>query len=314
VASGLTWTYGRHVAQAQREQQADASDPCYGAVALASGHRCADPYGPARVINMGPANEYWHIPTECGDPVAKFTLDIGPTSWSCDYSQGAKSPQVVWLIGDSHAEQWIGPMADLARQHKQILKISVLGGCPFANVQLVGYDGVHDPAATRRCTTWRTLVADSITHDRPNYVVAAFFASQEPVDDHTGRSQTEQYRDGLTQYWNAWTAAGVQVVAMTDPPLNGSVRSQDCVVLNPANPNACAVDRAKALVPDPLAEVARTSRNPRVRTVDLTNYFCDRQHCYAVIGHVAVYYDANHVNLVYSRTLAPMIAAALGWA
>ncbi|HEY0807206.1 MAG TPA: acyltransferase family protein [Pseudonocardiaceae bacterium] len=313
VAGGLTWTYDRHVAQAQRELQADAADPCYGAAALVPGKPCADPYGPAKVVNMGPANEYWHIPTDCGAPLAQFNLDIGSTSWACDYSRGAASPQLVWLIGDSHAEQWIGPMVDLARQRKQILKISVLGGCPFAKIQSAGYEGNHDPVFLRRCTNWRALVADAITHDRPNFVVTAFFARQEPADDHTGRSQTEQYRDGLMPYWNAWTAAGAQVIDLVDPPLNGDVRSQDCVVLNPTNPLACAVDRARAQPPDPLTEVARTSGNPHVRVVDLTNYFCDRQRCYAVIGHVAVYYDANHVNLIYSHTLTPMIAAALGW-
>jgi hypothetical protein len=31
-----------------------------------------------------------------------------------------------------------------------------------------------------------------------------------------------------------------------------------------------------------------------------------------VIGNVVVYFDANHLNLVFSRSLRPMIAAVAG--
>ncbi len=46
--------------------------------------------------------------------------------------------------------------------------------------------------------------------------------------------------------------------------------------------------------------------------MDLTDYFCDERRCYAVVGNVAVYFDANHLNREFSRTLKPMIADALG--
>lgn len=313
AATALTWTYGRHAAQAEREQQAQAADPCLGAAALVPANHCADPYGPANVTSMGPANQYWFTPAECGPPIARFTIDGAETSRLCDFSQGAAAPETVWLIGDSHAQQWFGPLFDLARQRKQIVKFSVLGGCPFAKVQGVGFEGNHDLVGADRCRRWRETVADAIAQEPPNYVITSFFASAEPVDDHTGRSQTEQYRDGLMTYWNRWTAAGAQVVAIADPPLNGGVRPQNCILDNPRNPVACVVDRDKALVSDPLTEVARSSGNPRVRSADLTDYFCDGQFCYAVVGHTVIYYDPTHLNIVYARSLAPMLATALGW-
>jgi hypothetical protein len=45
--------------------------------------------------------------------------------------------------------------------------------------------------------------------------------------------------------------------------------------------------------------------------VDLTDYFCDPRRCYAVVGNVAVYFDANHLNREFSRSLKPMIEEAL---
>ncbi|MBY8854485.1 acyltransferase, partial [Saccharothrix sp. MB29] len=76
-------------------------------------------------------------------------------------------------------------------------------------------------------------------------------------------------------------------------------------------PGDCAVDRATAHPEDPLAEVARTSANPAVSLVDLTDYFCDDRKCHAVIGGVAVYYDTDHLNREFSRSLTPVLDEAI---
>jgi hypothetical protein len=101
-------------------------------------------------------------------------------------------------------------------------------------------------------------------------------------------------------------------VVLIDPPLNGEVRAADCVTLNPAHPAVCAVDRAKAQPLDPLTEVVRANQNPGISYLDLTDYFCDERRCYGVVGHVVVYFDANHLNREFARTFAPMIAATIG--
>ena len=140
----------------------------------------------------------------------------------------------------------------------------------------------------------------------------SFFARDEPVDDNSGRSQADQYQEGLQPYWSAWTGAGAHVFVLGDPPLNGDVRQSACVSLNPHNPAICAVDRVKAQPPDPLSLAAQASSDPGISLIDLTDYFCDQQKCYGVVGHVAVYYDPNHLNLEFSSSLEPMIAAAIG--
>jgi hypothetical protein len=54
--------------------------------------------------------------------------------------------------------------------------------------------------------------------------------------------------------------------------------------------------------------VARSS--PEVTLVDLTDHFCDPARCHAVVGNVAVYYDGDHLNLEFVRSLKPMLAPA----
>ncbi|HVV24038.1 MAG TPA: acyltransferase family protein [Pseudonocardiaceae bacterium] len=313
VAGGLTWTYDRHVAEAARELAAAGGGPCRGALALQPGNACPDPFGPAKNVVMGPANEYYARQPGCASALSAYTANDGTKTTSrCDYSGGAARPTVVWLVGDSHAQQWQAPLANIARKNHWMLYLSYLGGCPFAKVAATGYHGTVVPGGDQRCMQWTASMAGTIARTRPAYVFTSFFARDEPVDDHSGRSQAQQYQDGLLAYWSTWTHAGARVVVLGDPPLNGDVRHSDCVLLNPRKPVTCAVARSVAQPPDPLTLAARNTTDPNVKLVDLTDYFCDPRLCYGVIGRLAVYYDPTHLNVEYSVSLERMIAAAAG--
>jgi peptidoglycan/LPS O-acetylase OafA/YrhL len=311
VAGGLVWTYQRHVTEAARKVAADPGGPCHAALALAPGNDCLDPFGPTKNVTMGPANAYYGVPKGCPRQHPYPSID-NTTVVQCDWSRGAAHPRVVWLVGDSHAEQWEVPMADIARKNHWRLNLAFLGGCPFAKVAATGYQGAVIPGGDQRCTDWSADMAPVIAASRPTYVFTSFFARDESVDDHSGRTAAAQYQDGLNAYWSAWTGVGARVFVLGDPPLNGDVRAVDCVAFNPHNPRACAVKRTVAQPADPLTLAAKRSTDPNVGLIDLTNYFCDRQRCYGVVGKVAVYYDDTHLNVEYSRSLEPKIAAAVG--
>lgn len=182
-------------------------------------------------------------------------------------------------------------MADLARKNHWQFNFEYLGACPFAKVAQTAYEQSAMPKGNNRCPVWIAFMTSVIMRSHPDFVFTSFYARNEPVDDHSGRSQTEQYQEGTQADWSAWTSAGAQVYVLGDPPLNGDVRSTDCVALNPNNPQVCAVDRNVAQPPDPLSLAAKQSTNPDVHLIDLTDYFCDRKKCYGVVGKVAVYFD-----------------------
>jgi peptidoglycan/LPS O-acetylase OafA/YrhL len=317
AAYALTWTYDEEVAKAEQEAEraaaaaAKRTPPCLGASAMIPEHRCKSRFGPAKVVEMGPVNEYYKLADGCRS-IAHYQVNGKRTTVVCDFSDGRPDPEVVWLIGDSHAQQWQSPLFDLARERKWVLKLGFLGGCPFAKIHFAGYavPGA-DNTSKQACMDWTAKMADVIADDEPAAVVMTFYARREFADDGSGRSQTKQYRDGLQPYWRMWTDAGARVVVLADPPLNGAVREVDCVVINPDDPKVCAVDRKVAQPPDPLVEAARSTRMRGVRLVDLTDYFCDERRCYAVVGNVTVYFDANHLNREFSRSLKPMIERSL---
>jgi peptidoglycan/LPS O-acetylase OafA/YrhL len=307
----LNGAYDHEVAEAERKAAVVEETPCHGAPAMAGGERCKDRFGPAEVVDMGPANRYYSTPPEC-KATDEHKVGDKQTLVICDFSRGARKSPVVWLVGDSHAQQWQGPLLDLAKENRWVLKLALLGGCPFAKIEFKGYRTVASEASKKACMNWTAGIADAAADDRPAMVFTSFFAREEFADDGSDRSQTAQYRDGLEPYWRKWTRAGARVFVLADPPLNAKVRARDCVVLNPDDPLACAVDRKKAHPPDPLTEVARTTRVRDVTLIDLSDYFCDDRRCYAVIGGVAVYFDSDHMNLEFSRSMKPMIARAIG--
>jgi hypothetical protein len=117
----------------------------------------------------------------------------------------------------------------------------------------------------------------------------------------------DQFIEGLTRDWQRWADAGAQVMAIADAPLNGEVRSADCVALAAENPIDCARPRSDAQPPDPLTLAAAQLNRPDVQVVDFTDSFCDESLCYAVVGGEPVYYDADHLNLRYVRMLTPQL-------
>lgn len=212
--------------------------PCFGARSLDPANKCSDPFGAAQVANVGPNEAPWFDAPEChpsADPIIseghKFLTD-------CDFTGGAKPGATVWLVGDSHAEQWKSALYELARLHKWKLKESLVGGCPFVDVKRVAFMGVQtpDPQSQQRCLSWSRQLSERIVQEKPDMVFAASFGTGETIDDGTGRSQLDQYNEAVTKRFLDWTSAGSRVYVFRDPPLTLRRSSPDCVALNQQQP------------------------------------------------------------------------------
>ncbi|WP_235014678.1 acyltransferase family protein [Microbacterium sp. SLBN-154] len=296
------------------QARAAADDPtaplpfgsCVGPAALAPEIECDDPFGPATTsVVMTRANEYFYTPSECEETTR------GPLSTTqCDFSGGDPTAR-VWLVGDSHAQQWQGAVFDLARERRWDVTVSYRGGCPPADVAFIGFRIPWSTVDIDQCRQWARDVSDEIAAATPDAVFTSMAARLHLVDDGSGRPVTDQFADGLQRDWERWIDAGVHVVALADPPFNGEVRSPDCVVLNRDAPIECARLRVDAQPADPVAIAGERMDSPSLDLVDLTDRFCDATLCYGVIGGIPVYFDADHLNLQYVRMLAPEIAAVI---
>lgn len=311
VGGGVWQGQQARAAESERTTLEQRSSPCYGPRAMDRPQDCGDRFGKALVPTMSDANNYYSTPPECGDHQDILVVGDKKTTKFCDFSGGAENPKTVWLVGDSHAQQWQAPVLDLAKSNKWILKISYLGGCPPAAVSYVGYGTVGDATSINECRSWGRAMAAAVAADKPAFVFTSSFARKELVDDGSGKSLSEQYAEGFRAFWDTWTTGGSRVVVLADPPLNVDVRSADCVQLHADNPVRCAVPRQIAAPEDPMVSAAKMYASNSLTLLDLTDYFCDSSSCYSAIGGVVVYYDANHLNKEFSRLLGPMIEAQL---
>ncbi len=311
VASGAVLLGGRVVLDAQAaqiEQLAEGS--CFGAEAL-TGTGCTDPFGPPKATNAGEDEAPWFSAPECADDPDPIIVEDAVLLQTCDFSSGRSDAPIVWLVGDSHAEQWKVVVFELAREHGWIVRQSVQGGCPLAEAPRVAFNGQPGggPAIEERCMGWSEQVSQRIVDDRPDLVLVSTFGAGETIDDGSGADQQTQYRNTLLPRVSAWADAAGTVVAIRDTPLTLARSTPECLQLNRGDPLACANPRATALVDDPAS--AAVAADPRARVLDLSDQFCDEDTCYAAIGGIMVYFDLDHVSRSYMKSLIPVFEARL---
>ena len=278
---------------------------CIGPDALADPASC-DVNAPVTGAESTAEDEYFATPEQCAQVVDTLTYGDKQTTHRCAFG-GAEPTARVWLVGDSHAQQWQGALFSLARERGWELTISFLGGCPVADVAFTGFRDVWGDVDRDRCRTYSAGVIAQIEQESPDLVFTSMAARQQLVDDGSGRDPAEQFTVGLATAWQRWSAAGSIVIPIADTPLNGQVRAPDCVVLRASDPTACGVPRETALPADPIVAAAATA-GPGVHLLDLSDRMCDQSTCFAAVGGMAVFYDADHLSLQYVLRLIPAFA------
>lgn len=309
VAGVLVWHGVR--TEADRPPTEVTAAPCEGPAALAADARCEDPFDAVNYTLMTQKNEYFHTPTECGDFLPILSYGEKHTTIECDFSNGRSSARRVWLVGDSHAQQWQGAVFDLARDRGWIVTTSYFGGCPVADVAFHGFRVEWAPADAELCMRWSSELADRVAEEQPDLVFTAMASRMQTANDGSGRSSFDQMTSGLVEYWKRWDGLGIRVLALADPPFNGEVRSADCLLLNADKPRECARPRAEAQPADPVIAAAEAAHTEGIEALDLSDRFCDADLCYSAVGGIPVYFDADHLNLEYVRMLRPEIEVAV---
>lgn len=281
---------------------------CFGAKSLSSS-ACQDPFGPPEVTNVGSGEAPWFNDEECSTHPDPVVLGDQNLLTLCDFSDDQADSKTVWLIGDSHAEQWKAAILPLARENKWTLNVSLVGGCPYVGVKRSAFMGAATGGKIqKKCLEWSAKVSDRVLAESPELVFLSSFSFGEEIDDGTGRSQSEQYKTAFSDRVGPWAEQGTDVYVIRDTPLTLDRATSDCLARNEALPLDCANAKAEALPADPAADAARALERPNIHVIDLADRFCPDDLCYAAIGGLHVYFDKDHVARSYVRSLIPDFA------
>jgi hypothetical protein len=267
-----------------------ADVPCFGAAARAPGPACTNPRL-RTAVTPHPSNAVWSPGAPCRpvrDPLRSDVLR------PCEFGDRHTNPQpALALIGDSHADHWRAAV-DVVAQARGWRAVNLTrAGCSFSTQTYPAPAPI--PADCRRHSeqALRWLRAHPSVHT----VV---------ISNSAGRGLGAA---GYRALWQRVPPSVRRIHVLRDIP-RMRVSTGDCVTAarrrhEPAA-RACAVPRRWALVEDTSAQAAAAARG-RVRLIDLTRFFCDRTHCFPVVGGAYVHKDPNHMNKTFARTLGPFL-------
>lgn len=277
---------------------AAATKRCFGAAARDSVRPCANP-----TLSVTPAlGRDDHAKAARCRPVDEEPATICTFGVSQRRAKGHAA-----LIGDSHALHWRTALATVARAYRWRAYSVTAPGCQFATTNNVFHIGIRDA-----CDGWHR---DVLRWLRAHPEVRTVFVSQivdTPIDVAPGRSESAIKIAGYQAVWRRLPKSVKRLVVIRDTPRT-TAQTFECLRAAVAAGNvapgpACPQPRSHAIVRDTAVAAAARLRSPRFRSVDLTEHFCDRANCFAVVGGARVYADTlGHLTQTYSRSLGPYL-------
>jgi hypothetical protein len=230
----------------------------------------------------------------------------------CEFGDTRSSTTVV-LLGDSHAEHWLGAMDRLGRARGWKIVAMVKGGCPVAdmpelmNARLKRY--YHE------CTRYREAMLRRIIALRPAAAILSSWDHYMPVDGKGFDWQVtpEIWRRGLRRTYARLSAAGIRTVAIRGTPRTWfdvpGCLSRRAAKLPFAHP--CEYERARSLSRDAIAAQNDAARGLHVAFVDMNDQICSTPRCAVRWNGIVIFTDDNHLTATFSRSVAPILGARI---
>jgi peptidoglycan/LPS O-acetylase OafA/YrhL len=217
-----------------------------------------------------------------------------------------KSSTVFALLGDSHAEHWLGGLDVAGKANGWRIESHVMGACPAAD-----FTGLIDGDRAKMfapCLKYRAKTIDDVIRQRP----AAVILSSSDYYVNTGDDHFSDYRvdadvwiEAMRATYKRLSHAGLKVIVLRDVPLV------------PFDVPSCLSRRAAGLLfagdctftpDDSYITQARLAQNIAafgldIRFADMSDQVCPTSPCATMRGEVVVYTDDDHITATFARAV-----------
>jgi peptidoglycan/LPS O-acetylase OafA/YrhL len=198
----------------------------------------------------------------------------------------------IYLIGDSHAANWIPALSDISKSRGWKLVSFTKSSCPLVDAMLEQKDLPYEA-----CKRWGADMMRRVAHDRPSLVILAQMRTAQVM----GASDQRAFANALARTWRDLGRSGVKLVVIDDTP-EWAVDPDACLFRT----RSCAFRPNDGGSLDPIHNAARVA-GPSVKLIDMNPFVCPQGNCPATIGNVAVWRDRHHLTASYSHSLAPIL-------
>lgn len=213
----------------------------------------------------------------------------------------SEAERTVVVIGNSHAQQMLEPIEEIAdEQNWQVISF-LYAACAFGIRDVDESRGIF---YSQECRDWNDDVLDLIEDIDPDAVITiGTETAPADTDSPANAGKRERTLDGAERSLERLDEAGIPVVLIRDNP-RFAFDSYQCAEQAERLAVDCSVTQRQALA---ATNPAESLVGANVATIDLSEYYCPDRICPAVIGNVNVYTDDNHLSLVYAASLAPVL-------
>jgi peptidoglycan/LPS O-acetylase OafA/YrhL len=232
---------------------------------------------------------------------------------ACTFGAEA-TPTTFALLGDSHAEHWLGGLDVAGRTNQWRVDVQVMGGCPVADLR-----GLANHATLRRfseCSRFLETMTARIIANRPRAVLLSNFDAYLRVpggDEREYQVDERAWTEGLRRTYQRFSHAGIPIVVMRgtprvpfDVPSCLSRRAErlpfarDCQFV----PNLTVAARARRA-----QDIA--ARGLDVQFLDVNDVVCPMMPCTTQRGPLVVFTDDNHLTATFSRSVGAVLGQRL---
>ena len=236
------------------------------------------------------------LPMSSGDKCHSQLLDVVPVA--CTYGvAGAKKTLV--LLGDSHAQQWLGALIPNANAANWKIVTYTKAACPIATLTVWNNDLKR---LYSECDQWRASVFAAVRTLAPDMIVASQSDSV-PWDSVTD----VQWADDTTASLKSLSTPTTRVVYVGDTPQT-SIDPVACLQQHLDNARGCVYDRnsAYAFFPGRQGVLQNAITMAGYGWVNPLDFFCTTTICPAIVDNMLVRRDTGHITNTYATWLSPM--------
>jgi peptidoglycan/LPS O-acetylase OafA/YrhL len=248
-----------------------------------------------------------------GDRFAKNCWTNTLDEYKPCYAGDVRSTTTIALLGDSHAEHWLGALDRAGRERGWKIDAMVKGGCPVSDAPEMTHP--RRIRHYRECARYRSAMLDRIVREKPAAVILSSWDHYIAMDGRSSSWQVTpaQWEAGLRRTYQRLTRAGIQVIVMRDVPQMPFDVPQ-CLSRRAAGlpfAQSCSYERAKAIHPIGIAAQSRAARGLPVSFIDMNDVICRGPRCSPIQGGLVMYTDDNHITASYSRSVGDILGARI---